>query len=70
MSLHDALGEAAHAYKLFFLSHRGNWSTQLHMQEATQLLGENVHFSKGAPLATQEICTISGQSALLLPRIT
>ena len=44
MPLHVALGEAAHACKSTFLSPERNQSTQLHMKEATQLLGENVHF--------------------------
>ena len=51
MPLHAALGEAAHACKSIFLGPGGNWSTQLHIQEAAQLLGENAHFRNGAGLA-------------------
>ena len=40
-----------------------NWSTQLHMQEVTQLLGENAHFYMGARFVAQAICTIFGQSS-------
>lgn len=50
MSLHAALGEIAHACKSVFLGLGGNRSTQLHMQEVSQLLGENAHFWKGAGL--------------------
>jgi len=50
MPLHDASGEVAHVWKSVLLSPKGNQSTQLHMQEATQLLGENAHFWKGAEL--------------------
>lgn len=40
-------------------------STQMHMQEPTQLLGKNAHFFEGAMLFAQEICIISAQSSQL-----
>ena len=44
MPLHADMGDVAHACKFVLLSPGGNHSTQLHMQEATQLLVENAHF--------------------------
>lgn len=69
MSFHAALGGAFHACKSVMLGLRGNRSTQLHMQEPTQLLGENVHFWEGDGLATKEICTTFGKRNRLLPKI-
>ena len=63
MPLHATLGEEAHACKSNFLGPGGNQSTKLHMQETTQLLGENVHFWLGAGLIAQEICAIFGWSS-------
>ena len=60
MPLHATLGEETHAWNYYLLSPRGNWSMQLHMQEATQLLGENAHFWMGIELAAQKIYAISG----------
>jgi len=48
MPLHGALGEAAHACKSNLLDLGGNRSTQLHMQEAAQLLGEKNTFLDGS----------------------
>jgi len=59
MPLHAALGEVAHECKSILVSPVGNWSTQLHMQEAAQLLGENAHLWNGAELDAKEICVIS-----------
>ena len=50
MPFHATLGEVAHACNSVFLGPRGNRSTQLHMKEAAQLLGENAHFWLGAGL--------------------
>ena len=44
-----------------FARSQREWLTQLHMQEVTQLLGENVHFWLGDGLVAQEICAISEQ---------
>jgi len=59
MPLHDALGEASHACKFVLLNPRGNWSTQLHMQETVHLLEKNAHFWLGDGLNAQDICAIS-----------
>jgi len=59
MFLHDALGEAAHACKSILLGPGENWSTQLQMQEAIQLLKGNFRFWLGVGLISQEICVIS-----------
>lgn len=50
--LHVVLGEASHACKLVFLGPGGNWSTQLHMQQFSQLGGKNVHFLEGGGLVS------------------
>lgn len=61
MPLHAALGEVTHACNYVFLGPEGNISTQLHMQEAAQLLGENAHFWLGSGLTAQKICAILGR---------
>ena len=44
MPLHATLGEAACACKYVFLSPRGNWLTQVHMEVAALFLERNAHF--------------------------
>ena len=63
MPLHVALGEAVHTCKFVFLSPEGNQSTQLHMEEAAQLLVENMHFWLESRMAAQQIYAIFGQSS-------
>ena len=69
MTLHAALGEAAHACKSVFLGPRGNRSNQLHMQEVVRLLGENAHFWLGVGLADQEVCANLGRLAECCPNL-
>ena len=69
MPFHASLGEVSHACKYILLSLKGNQSTQFHMQETAQMLGENVHFWLGDGMDAQKIIFWAEQltAAQILP---